>query len=382
VSVIAALGLTQIIGYGTLYYSFSILAPDMAREIGWTVDGVFAVFSISLLVGGIAAPLLGSLMDRYGAARLMALGSLLAAFTLVLCAYSASAAVFIASIVLLEIASGMVQYQAAFAALVEFKPTVAAKSITYLTLIAGFASTLFWPITSSLHGAISWRDIFLIYAALNLIICAPVHVWLVGRGTSGQAVNGATKARREVQGSLPPGHRKRGFYLASMAFALQGFALSSMLVHMVPMLTGLGLGGAAVLVSMIFGPSQVLSRLINMLFGKTLRAPMLALLSAGLIVGGIAVLLISGNAIAGACIFALLLGLGSGVNSIAQGALPLYLFGSTGYGTLTGKMAAIRLIASAAAPFAFAALSQVLVFRQDSSSRSRSDRLACSASSR
>ncbi|HUH49655.1 MAG TPA: arsenite efflux MFS transporter ArsK, partial [Mycoplana sp.] len=295
-----------------------------------------------------------------GAFSLMAFGSLLAAFTLALCAYSASAAAFIAAIVLLEVASAMVQYQAAFAALVQFRPTVAARSITYLTLIGGFASTLFWPITSSLHGVMSWRDIFLTYAFLNLFLCAPIHFWLMRTKVDARDDDGRAEPRKRVEGALVPSRRKLGFYIVSGAFALQGFALSSMLVHMVPMLTGIGLGGAAVMVSMIFGPSQVLSRLINMVFGSNLNAAVLALLSACLIVGGIAVLLLSGDWIVGAIVFALLLGFGSGINSIAQGALPLHLFGSDGYGSLTGKMAAIRLAAGAAAPFAFAALSQSL----------------------
>lgn len=357
-AIIAALGLTQIIGYGTLYYSFSILAPDMAADVGWTVDAVFAVFSGALLVGGLAAPMLGSLMDRFGARGMMALGSLMAAFALLLCAYSASAAMFIAAIILLEIASAMVQYQAAFATLVQFRPSVAAKSITYLTLIGGFASTLFWPITSGLHGLCTWREIYLFYAVLNLAVCAPVHLWVMRRKPVEHDGAESVTGRREVQGVLRPDRRRLGFYVVSIAFALQGFALSSMLVHMVPMLTELGLGAAAVMVSTIFGPSQVLSRLINMLFGQKLSATTLATLSALMIVGGIAALLVSGGWIAGAAVFALLLGLGSGVNSIAQGALPLHLFGSSGYGSLTGKMAAIRLSAGAAAPFVFAALTE------------------------
>ncbi|KOC77222.1 MFS transporter, partial [Shinella sp. GWS1] len=117
VGFVAALGLTQIIGYGTLYYSFSILAPGMAADLGITVPQVFAVFSASLFVGGLSAPYIGRQMDRIGAASVMAIGSALSALTLILCAWSPSVAIFALAIVLLEISSGMVQYQAAFAAL-------------------------------------------------------------------------------------------------------------------------------------------------------------------------------------------------------------------------------------------------------------------------
>lgn len=173
--IVAALGLTQIIGYGTLYYSFSILAPAMARDLGLTVEQVFGVFTASLLVGGLSAPLVGGWMDRFGAATIMTFGSAVSALALLLCAWSPSTAVFAIAIVLLEVASSMVQYQAAFAALVEIRPKAASRSITYLTLIGGFASTIFWPIAASLGEFLSWREIYIAYALLNLLVCLPLH---------------------------------------------------------------------------------------------------------------------------------------------------------------------------------------------------------------
>jgi hypothetical protein len=256
------------------------------------------------------------------------------------------------------VASAFVLYQAAFAALVETTPHTAARSITYLTLIAGFASTLFWAITTALHAHLSWRDIYLIYAALNLVICLPLHTWIVShRGKARRA--GIAPARPvAVAGVLAGRHRRMGLVLATVVFALQGYTLSAILVHMVPMLTTIGLGGYAVMVGAIFGPSQVFSRLINMVFGQRISPVMLAMVSGGFMSAGIGTLLLTGNWLPGAILFAVLLGLGSGINSIAQGSLPLWLFGSEGYGALTGKMAAVRLVASAVAPFAFAVIAE------------------------
>lgn len=352
IAIVLALGVTQIIGYGTLYYSFSILAPDMAQDLGWSVDHVFALFSGSLLAGGLIAPALGRWMDRFGAATLMAVGSAVAALTLIVCAWSPSVLVFAVGLVLLEIASGMVQYQAAFAALVEIRPHSAARSITYLTLIAGFASTLFWPITTSLHGMLSWREIYLVYAGLNLALCLPLHGWMARQRRS-RRERDPSSAPVPVVGAFRPEQRRFGFYLVALAFALQGFTLSAVLVHMMPMLTGIGLGAAAVTVGALFGPAQVASRLVNMIFGSNLAPPALATLAAAFMVGAVVILQLSGTWLPGAVAFAILLGLGSGINSIAQGSLPLWLFGSEGYGALTGRMASVRLIAGAAAPFAF-----------------------------
>lgn len=350
---ISALGLTQVIGYGTLYYSFSIIAPDIAKDLGITLEQVFGVFSVSLFVGGLSAPIIGKQMDRIGAATILTVGSLLSALTLVLCAWSPSVAVFALAIVLVEISSGMVQYQAAFAALVESDPKTASRSITYLTLIGGFASTIFWPISAALMGYLSWREIYLVFAALNLIVCMPLHFWMMRKGKAVSA-NGAVRDREQVIGAIPPEGRRGAMIVVSAAFAILGFTLASILAHMVPMLGSLGLGTTAVVVGSLFGPAQVLSRLINMIFGTRLSPPMLAVISAALMVIGIVILGLSRSWLPGAVAFAICLGLGSGINSIAQGSLPLYLFGSDGYGAITGKMAAARLALGAAAPFVFA----------------------------
>lgn len=351
--VVSALGLTQIIGYGTLYYSFSILAPGMALDLGLSLEWVFGIFSASLFVGGLSATFIGRHMDRVGAATVMTAGSAFSAATLVLCAWSPSVAVFALAIVLLEVSSGMVQYQAAFAALVESEPKTAPRSTTYLTLIGGFASTIFWPISAALTGYLSWREIYVVFAVLNLLICMPLHFWIMRAGRIASKAD-TSRVREVVVGALASKARRRGMVLVSTAFALLGFTLAAILAHMVPMLTALGLGTAAVVIGSLFGPAQVMSRLFNMIFGTRLSPPALAILSAVLIVLGVAILGVSRGSLPGAVAFAVCLGLGSGINSIAQGSLPLYLFGSDGYGTITGKMAAARLAVGSAAPFLFA----------------------------
>ena len=332
-SIVSALGLTQIIGYGTLYYSFSILSPAIAEDLGLSLEWVFGVFSLSLFVGGLSAPFIGRQMDRIGAATVMTVGSTIAAATLAVCAWSPSIAVFALAIVMLEISSGMVQYQAAFAALVENEPRTASRSITYLTLIGGFASTIFWPISAGLSGFLTWREIYLVFAALNLFVCMPLHFWIMYVGKAASRLD-PNRTPNVVVGALPPETRRRSMILVSFAFAVLGFTLAAILAHMVPMLGTLGLGTMAVVVGSIFGPAQVASRLINMIFGTKLSPPMLAVISGLLMVLGVIILGLSGNWLPGAVAFVICLGLGSGINSIVQGSLPLYLFGSDGYGAV------------------------------------------------
>lgn len=357
-AVIWGLGVTQIIGYGTLYYSFSILAPEMAKDLAWTQEWVFGVFSAALLVGGFAAPSIGRRIDRHGAGSMMALGSVIAACALALCALAPGRIPFVAGMIVMEIASAFVLYNAAFAALVQIAPQTAQRSITHLTLIAGFASTLFWPITTQLHEHLTWREVYLAFAVLHLVVCLPIHFWIARAMNADRNGDHKDKVKTvaAVEGSIASWDRRRAFTLMGLGFALEGFVLSALLVHMVPLLTAVGLGASAVLIGTLFGPSQVLSRFINMLAGRGLSQLVLAVISAALLVTGLSTLLVSAPWIYGAAAFAVLFGLGSGLTSIVQGSLPLALFGSDGYGAMLGKISSIRLIVSALAPFVFSVL--------------------------
>ncbi|MCZ4431745.1 arsenite efflux MFS transporter ArsK [Agrobacterium sp. SOY23] len=349
---ILLLGITQNIGYGTLYYSFSILAPDMASHFALSPEWIFAALSAALLIGGLTAPWLGRLFDLLGAGRVMTMGSAVAAAALMACAYAPNRTSYVAALIAVEVAANLVQYGAAFALLVQLQPQAASRSITYLTLIAGFASTLFWPITTALHAHMSWQQVYLVFACLNLLLCLPIHAWLARNASRYRAAGRQAAAR--IEGALPAARRKLGFLLMVSGFSLMSLVSSAVLVHMVPLLSGLGLGATAAVVGTLFGPSQVASRLINMVLGRNVKATHLALIAAGLIPAGVVVLLLTAPSVPGAMLFAVIFGMGNGLLSIVSGSLPLYLFGSDGYGQLQGKTMAARLILSALAPFVLA----------------------------
>ena len=359
IGAVLGLGVTQIVGYGTLYYSFSILAPDMARDFGLSVEWMFGALSVALLIGGLISPSLGKWIDQFGAGRVMTAGSLVSAMAFVACALSPNRPSFVAALIVVQVAANFVQYGAAFALLVQIAPNVAQRSITYLTLIAGFASTIFWPVTTALHGWLSWQQVYLVFAALNALVCTPIHLWLAVSARQ-PSIGTVSSVAKVVAGSLPPERRRLALALMVAGFSLQALVGSAILVHMVPLLSALGFGSAAALVGTLFGPAQVGGRLVNMLLGRDMSPPMLALISAGLMTMSVVVLAISAPSTIGAMTFAVLFGRGNGLFSIVSGTLPLFLFGSSGYGRLQGKVMATRLIVSAIAPVAFAlALSSV-----------------------
>ncbi|MDF3217970.1 MFS transporter [Mesorhizobium sp. M7A.F.Ca.CA.001.09.2.1] len=354
-----ALGLTQIIGYGTLYYSFSILAPSMAQEFGLSEGWVFGGLSASLFAGSLFAPTAGRWADRFGAGRIMTVGSVAAALALGLCSIAPGRVTFVLALLAMELASSFVLYSAAFVAIVQIGLPRPQRSITHLTLIAGFASTLFWPLTSLLHDHLTWREVYLVFAATNLGLCLPIHAWLMRLSHRHATATLHAEERgppHDAGAALDPRSERAVFLLMLAGFASEGFVLSAILIHMVPLTAALGLGSAGLFVSTLFGPAQVASRLINMLFGGRLLQTHLAVIAASLLTVGLCTLLLTTPWLPGAFLFVFLFGLGSGLTSIVGGTLPLELFGREGYGARLGWASAARQFTSAFAPFALAFL--------------------------
>ena len=351
------LGITQIIGYGTLYYSFGILAGDIARELNWPVSRVFGAFSLTLLAAGFAAPLAGRLIDRHGAAAMMTFGSLAAGAAMALLGVLPGPFGFLAGLLLVQMTTSFVTYDAAFACLVQNTGLAAGRRIVHLTLIAGFASTIIWPVTSWLHERVDWRTIVLAYAALNVVVCAPMHHALrrMRPAAEPQPAIGAGPATAPSEPPALPAERQRGaMVLVAIAFALGGFVLSAILAQMVPLLTALNLGEASVAVAMLFGPAQVLVRFLNMRIGQGRHPIVPTLISSSFLPVAVVVLALGGSSLAAACAFAIILGAGSGLKSIVQGTLPLALFGRRAYGERLGRIASVRLVLAAVAPFVLA----------------------------
>jgi len=343
-----ALGVTQIVGYGTLYYSFSILASGIAVEFGLAVEWVYGFMSLALLAGGVISPYAGGLADKHGAARVLSIGSVAAAAALAICGFANNAVVFLAGVILIELASAFVLYATAFALLAQTTGLQAQRSITYLTLIAGFASTIFWPVTTWLLQVMDWHQVYFLFAGLNLVVCLPLHLWL----TRFARIAAARPADQVAAEPLAVADGSFIFALVVIGFSLSGFVSAAILFHIVPMLGMLGLGTSGVLVATLFGPAQVAGRLVNMALGKDLPAPILAIVSAVMMPTALVVLALTAPALPGAIAFAIVFGLGTGLFSIVSGTLPLALFGQAGFGKRLGWISLGRLCLSAIAPFA------------------------------
>lgn len=349
---ILALGVTQIIGYGTLYYAFGVLAVPLVADVGVSLPFAFGAFSAALLAGGIVAPFAGRAIDRHGARRVMAWGSV--ASTIALCVLSqvGGAIALVLALILCEAVAALVLYDAAFAALAQVAGAARARrAITLMTLMGGFASTLFWPLTHFMTESLGWRETLLIFAAMHLAVCLPLHLSL-HQGVAATRP-GAAPAPTPAFPPLPVAQHGRAMLWLAVGFSLAGMVLSALGAQWVPTLHALGLSeAAAVTAGTLMGPAQVAVRLLDLFFGVRRHPLGFAILSGSALTAAFAVLLVAPVGLPGAMAFAILFGVASGSSSIVRGTVPLCLFGAEGYAARLGTLAGWRLATGAAAPFA------------------------------
>jgi hypothetical protein len=353
--IICGLGLTQIIGWGTTYYLLGALSQDIAQSTGWSGTLIFGAFSAALLLSGLISRRGGRLIDRIGGRRVMIAGSLCAATGLALMGLFPHPVTYVIGWLVLGLAMRFATYDAAFASLTQIVGQGARRAISFLTLFGGLASTVFWPVSHYLALSIGWSHTLLAYAALNLFVCLPIH-WVVLH-----AAKGDRAAERVAEAASTPHLAGRGRLIAitlfATALALNGLVFSSISAHAVPLFQGLGFrGDEAVFMAALIGPSQVASRLGEIVMGRHLTAMHLGLIAFGLLPVAVGLFALMGFSWPAAIVFAVLYGASNGLVTIAKGAVPLMLFGTRGYGEVLGVISAPNLILNAAAPLLFALL--------------------------
>jgi hypothetical protein len=352
---VPALGATQIVSWGTLYYSIAVLGASMRDELGISAAMLFAAYSLALLISALTAPFVGRAIDRHGGRVVMSAGSVVAALALFLIAHVHSTIALFLAWSVAGVAMAMTMYDAAFATLSQHSGTSYRKALTALTLMGGLASTAFWP--ASLKGLewFGWRDTLLCFAALELVLCLPLHLSFIPPST-GAAEPGKAGAAAG-HGTLPSAKRRAAFVWLAIAFAFNGFIVSVLTVHLITILQGKGLTLAtAVWVGTFFGPMQVTGRLLEFAIGRRFASRSIGMAALSLLVVAIVVLLALNGQVALALLFAVLFGGSNGVVTIVRGTVPAELFGREGYGGTLGNHAAPARFARAIAPFAFAPL--------------------------
>lgn len=345
--IISALGVTQILAWGSTYYLPAVLAEPIARDTGWPLTWIVGGLSLGLLVAALVSPRVGRSIESHGGRTVLALSAMAIGAGQIGLALAPNLPLFVFAWLIIGLGMGAGLYDAAFGTLGRLYGRDARAAITTLTLFGGFASTVCWPLSAYLVSSMGWRGACLAYAAIQIFLALPIYMWIVPRSVPAvEPVAIAAKgAAPDIDARPSPG------LLAILAISLTlASMISSLLsVHLLTVLQAGGLGlAAAVSLGALVGPAQVAARTIEMAIARYHHPIWTKIASATFVAVGVSALWAGFPIIAVALAF---YGAGIGLESIARGTLPLALFGSSGYAALMGRLAMPSLVAQAAAPW-------------------------------
>jgi predicted MFS family arabinose efflux permease len=345
---IIVLGSTQTLAWASSYYLPAVLADEMSRDLGLSTNWIFGIFSASLVLTAVMGPKVGRTIDAWGGNGVLAASNLLFAAGLFLLQLAHSLPMFAAAWVVMAIGMGLGLYDSAFATLGRLYGTDARGAITGITLLAGFASTIGWPLSAWGAATIGWRETCLAWAAVHLFIALPMNWFLVPRPKA------ATTTERVAASRAIP--IDRPMILLAFAFAAAWIVTAGMAAHFPRIVEATGASPAqAIAAGMLIGPAQVAARLLEagpLARFHPLVSARLATLTHPI---GAAVILAAGGGVASSA-FAILHGSGNGILTIARGTVPLALFGPENYGYRLGIIGAPARFLQAGAPLGFALL--------------------------
>lgn len=345
--VVATLGIAQTLAWASSYYLPAILAGPIAAGVGVPRTWVFAAFSGALLIAAFAGPAVGRLIDRHGGRGVLAVSNIVLALGLVLLAAAHGVLLLCVAWAVLGVGMALGLYDAGFAALTALYGTDARGPITGITLLAGFASTVSWPLSTFLNDTLGWRETVLIWAALNIVIGLPLNLLLPVPARAARPARGA----RHTIGWKP----YKEMVLLAFVFAAAWFVTGAMAAHLPHLLERAGATPlAAIAAAALVGPAQVAARLVEFLVLRRGHPLVSARFAAVLHPLGVAVLVLFGPPAATA--FAIFYGAGNGLLTIARGTVPLAVFGPYAYGERTGLLGAPARATQAFAPLLFGLL--------------------------
>jgi len=348
------LGFTQIVGWGTTYLMPSVLGRHLQDDLGISSELVFAGITVMFGVNAICSPRVGKVVDRIGARGLMAAGSVIYALALVGVSMSRGAPSYLACWAVMGIASTLALSNPASIALVQVAGPRSRQAIAMLTIIGGLASTLFWPLTGVLEPAIGWRFTLLLYAAIHLCACLPIHLLILPRRPPVHPPAANTSAGG---GGVAPGDLGRVYLLLSISLAFGAFVFTGVQLQMIEMLRGLGHPPAqALMLASMIGPAQVSVRAFELAFGHRYSIMRSAVFGSAMLPIGLGVALLAGDLFVGALFVVVTYGMSNGLKAVQRATLPLALFGRSQFGAYMGRLALPQGIVSAVSPPVMAAV--------------------------
>lgn len=345
--ILLAFGQTLI--WAVLYYSFPALLVHWEDDLDWSRVDLMGAITTAVLLSGVASPLCGRFIDRGEGAALMATSAALGGLCLLALSQVTTLFAFYALWGLIGVAMAGCLYEPCFALITRARGADAKNGIVLVTLVAGFAGTISFPISHALTKATQWQTTAVVFGLVAIIVAAPI-LWLGARAvdhTSKSASNPSTQPQVKANRFL----RLPAFWLLAIGFSFIAFVHSATLHHLFPILIEQGFTREdAVFAAACIGPSQVAGRLAMVAAGRHATHRALTLTAFALIFFSVLLLQLKITSTLVLLIAIVCFGGAYGTISILRPLVARDTLGETHFGAKTGALALPYLASSALAP--------------------------------
>ncbi|MDE2634919.1 MAG: MFS transporter [Chloroflexota bacterium] len=351
------LAITTTVSFGVLFYAFSVFIEPMEAEFGWSRGELSGAFSLSILIGGLTAFPVGHWLDRHGARLLMTVGSIGATVMVLLWSQASSFPEFIAVMALMGFFGAAILYEPAFAVIATWFSHSRGTAMAVVTFVAGFASTIFTPLSHALLEAYGWRQAILILAIVLGAITIPLHALVLRRKPADLGIEFANQKKAAQNGDVPTTSlravlRSRYFWLLTLAFSLSSLSIFAVRIHFIPLLTSVNIQpGSAALASGAIGVMQVVGRMIFAPVERRFSSRTMAIGVFMLLAISMTILLL-GSAPWLIVVFVALFGMAIGAHTLTRPLMVADTYGTAFYGRISSTMVIFVTLAGTMSPFA------------------------------
>lgn len=345
------LAVTELISWGILYYAFTALMVPMQAEFGWSAGAITGAYSLSMLVSGLAAPLVGRWLDGHGPRGLMTAGSICGVLLVLAWSRVETLTGFYLIWVGIGLACAATLYEPAFTTIAQWFRQGRSQAMLLVTILGGFASTVFLPLTGWLTDRSGWRDALVILAVIlavgtvlpHALLLRPAPV-LAERRTSSRSGN------RPPAATFAGMMREPVFVRLSVAFFLQTTTSIAVAVHLIAFLVERGTDATfAAWAAGLIGAAQVAARIFTTVFERRFSIISLTAMMFAFQVLAI-VLLVMWQTTAGIVMAVVFLGMGRGAITLLRPSLVMEFYDVARFGSVNGLQTLIVTIGRALAP--------------------------------
>ena len=349
-----ALALAQVVSWGSLYYAFSLFVVPMEAELGWSRSDTNGALSLGLLISGLVAYPIGVSVDRHGGRAIMTTGSAFGAVLLFLWSQTSSLVLFYVIWAGLGLVLGATLYEPVFVVITRSYPQSYRNRITALTLVGGFASTVFIPLTSLFIDRLGWRDALIALALANLAVALPIHGLLLrdrNHAPHSSAASDIEAKSADLEAMRRALHHPV-FWGLAICFTAYYATFSALTFHLIPLLTARGMPAATIVGAYaVIGPGQVAGRIALLAIPGGFSSAAAGRIAVLALPSAVLLLIAFPQSVPALFLFAALYGIGNGILTIVRGTVVPDLMWREGYGAINGALALPSNIARAAAPF-------------------------------